>query len=200
MDSDVSDTVTAVAVLEAESNGGSAPKVVKGERKKHKDYDLKDFVKTDVNSLVPCFAFCCFFHSCFIQDNCWRCTVTQEACCCTTNLIICMPYLCIKSESELSGNCCLITEGICGLHEPETCIKAEYQVMCCDVRVAFPLDSEFQPCLFTILGWTCCFDYEFMACTEVIIAGKKMLLCCQPLDIMKKSLAEAKESGNVKNS
>ena len=194
MDLNVSDTVTAVP--ESESIGGSAPKVIEGERKKHEEYDLRDFIKTDVKSLIPCFAFCCFFNSCFIQDNCWRCTVTQEACCCTTNLIICMPYLCIKSES-ISGNCCLITEGICGLHEPETCIKAEYQVMCCDVRVAFPLDSEFQPCLFTILGWTCCFDYEFVACSEPI-------LCFLPVEKMKESLAEAKKreakkAGNVKN-
>jgi len=105
-----------------------------------------------------------------------------------------MPYIFIKSASKRLSDtkCCLITEGICGFHKPVTCIKAEYQALCCDVRVAFPLDSKSQPCLFTILGWTCCLDYEFVACTEIIVDEEKLLMCCMKLHLMKDKLAEAK--------
>ncbi len=186
MDFDVSNVVESINI-----EGGSKSNTHKNGNKDIEDYDLRDYIKTDVNELIPCFAFCCFFNSCFLENNCWRCTVSQEACCCTTNLIICMPYLCIKSANS-ETKCCLITEGICGLHEPETCIKAEYQIMCCDVRLALPLESTFQPCLLSVLGWTCFLDYEFIACTEVVIDDKKMIMCCLPLKVMKEKLAEIK--------
>ena len=188
MDSAAPDAVDSIS-----ANNGSKVNIYKdGNAEKIEDYDLRDYVKTDVSKLIPCFAFCCFVNSCFLENNCWRCTIAQEACCCTTNLIICMPYLCIKSASA-ETKCCLIAEGICGIHKPETCVKAEYQVMCCDVRLAFPMEPTFQPCLLSILGWTCFLDYDFIACTEVMIEDKESIMCCLPVEVMKEKLAEKKQ-------
>ena len=53
--------------------------------------------------------------------------------------------MCCKSELE-----CI---------KPTTCVKMTEQVCCVDMRCAFPCDDEV-PCALTVLGLTCCYDFQ----------------------------------------
>lgn len=118
-----------------------------------------------VDDLVPIFGLCCCLSSCYCPEN------NYQMCGCMTQGVLC----CMEQESycckvaEKDEDICLCTKATCTCIKPTTCVKGANQCFCCDSRCAFPCDDDV-PCLFNLLGASCCYNFNCsMGCYKKII-------------------------------
>jgi len=108
----------------------------------------------NASELMPCMAAgCCITSYYFEYPNCMGAKIIQETCCINSTVTCCKP-------SSHPDKCCVIYEGACKCLMPQTCIKAENQLCCIDIRVGLPCDDTELPCLCTIAGLTIMYKWQ----------------------------------------
>ena len=114
---------------------------------------------TKVDDMVPIFANCCTITSCYCPSDCWRMCGAFGQC----------EFLCVQNDftcckvSERPEDCCILQKVRVIIKKPSTCVEIQSQFFCCDHRCALPCNDDV-PCMFTVLGLTCFYDYQCQSC------------------------------------
>merc|ERR1712194_262050 len=104
----------------------------------------------------------CSFYCSF--PACIGCTFDGTLCCYQAR-VTCMKPLDCKDEDK---RCCAVAEGQEYLVVPSKIGESKSQCCCIDQRLAIPC-TDSVPCMFTVLGMTCCADFgpKFGCCQNV---------------------------------
>jgi hypothetical protein len=119
--------------------------------------------------MVPIFAQCCtitsFYCPAEISKMC-GCFGQGECLCMQTD------FTCCKVAENTKDACCILQKLRCTMIKPVTCVQLTSQFFCCDHRCALPCNSDV-PCMLTVFGLTCFYDYKLNC------------VCCQSVKGMK---------------
>jgi hypothetical protein len=124
---------------------------------------------TNINDMVPLFAHCCTITSLYCPDK-----VGKMCGCFTQGQFLCMEgdCTCCKVAENTPDACCICQKVRLTMIKPVTCVQVTSQFFCCDHRCALPCDKDV-PCMFTVLGLTCFYDYKFNCTCWQTIASMK---------------------------
>jgi len=119
-----------------------------------------------VEDLVPCFAYCCAINSLYCQwPGILGINASSRCLCLVSKCVACKALDCQDDEAT----CCMCSKNECYCAKPTTCCECTGQTFCCEDRCAFPCTQNV-PCMFNVLGLTCCADFKcvgFKCCLRV---------------------------------
>lgn len=108
---------------------------------------------TQVEGLIPCCGFVCFFASLYFLPTCFGC-MSRDACCCIFHEdVIC------KRAAEKGVDCIMCKSETVQTTETVHCCYCMQQCFCVDLRYSLTQSRE-QPCMMNALFWTCFFDNQ----------------------------------------
>lgn len=109
--------------------------------------------KVQADDLIVINACCCEIDSCFCKfPDCCGCYINSTCCCCSQEGMCC-------KQSNVEGECCIISQTTQTCIMPSTCCKGVQQCYCYDIRCGFPCDRDV-PCVLALCFVVCCYNNE----------------------------------------